>query len=291
MLVSGTDGVGTKLKIAMLLDKHDTIGIDAVAMCVNDVVCCGARPLFFLDYIACGKNFPEKIAQIVAGVAEGCLQSECALVGGETAEHPGMMPDEDYDVAGFSVGIVDKEKIVDGSRLQLGKRRLSGSPPASTPTASPWCARSSASALMTRPTRPSWPRPMRSWRRLPGATRRPPPHLRQSPLVAMEAADVKAVSHITGGGFYENIPRMMKPGITAKVEKAKVPVLPIFQLIQKAGDIPERDMFNTFNMGIGLCVAVSKETAQSALDAFAAAGEEAVLLGEVVEGDEGVVLC
>ena len=182
VLVSGTDGVGTKLKIAMLLDKHDTIGIDAVAMCVNDVVCCGARPLFFLDYIACGKNFPEKIAQIVAGVAEGCVQSGCALIGGETAEHPGMMPEEDYDLAGFTVGIVDKKKIIDGSRLEAGDVLIGSNPPASTPTGSPWCARSSASALMTRPTRPSWPRALRGAGAPPwGRPCSPPPAFTSSP--------------------------------------------------------------------------------------------------------------
>ena len=291
VLVSGTDGVGTKLKIAMLLEKHDTIGIDAVAMCVNDVVCCGAKPLFFLDYIACGKNFPEKIAQIVAGVAEGCVQSGCALIGGETAEHPGMMPEEDYDLAGFTVGIVDKKKIVDGSRLQAGDvligvkssgvhsngfslvRKVFGigaddeKNKEIVNTYYDELGTTLGEALLT-PTR-IYVKPL---------------------LAAMEAADLKAVSHITGGGFYENIPRMLKEGLTAKIEKAKVPVLPIFELIQKAGNIPERDMFNTFNMGVGLCVAVSKDTAQAALEAFRNAGEEAVLLGEVVEGDEGVVL-
>ena len=291
VLVSGTDGVGTKLKIAMLLNKHDTIGIDAVAMCVNDVVCCGAKPLFFLDYIACGKNFPEKIAQIVAGVAEGCVQSGCALIGGETAEHPGMMPEEDYDLAGFTVGVVDKKKIVDGSRLEAGDVLLGvkssgvhsngfslvrkvfgigaddGKNREIVNTYYDELGATLGEALLT-PTR-IYVKPL---------------------LAAMEAADVKAVSHITGGGFYENIPRMLKEGLTAKIENAKVPVLPIFELIQKAGNIPERDMFNTFNMGIGVCVAVSKETAQAALEAFQNAGEEAVLLGEVVEGDEGVVL-
>ena len=293
VLVSGTDGVGTKLKIAMLLDKHDTIGIDAVAMCVNDVVCCGARPLFFLDYIACGKNFPEKIAQIVAGVAEGCVQSGCALIGGETAEHPGMMPEEDYDLAGFTVGIVDKKKIVDGSRLEAGDVLIGVKSSG---------VHSNGFSLVRKvfgigaDDQANKAVLAQTYEELGGATLGEtlltPTRIYVKPLLAaMEAADIKAVSHITGGGFYENIPRMMKPGLTARVEKASVPVLPIFQLIQKAGDIPERDMFNTFNMGIGLCVAVSKETAQSALDAFAAAGEEAVLLGEVVEGDEGVVLC
>ncbi len=293
VLVSGTDGVGTKLKIAMLLDKHDTIGIDAVAMCVNDVVCCGARPLFFLDYIACGKNFPEKIAQIVAGVAEGCVQSGCALIGGETAEHPGMMPEEDYDLAGFTVGIVDKKKIVDGSRLEAGDVLIGVKSSG---------VHSNGFSLVRKvfgigaDDQANKAVLAQTYEELGGATLGEtlltPTRIYVKPLLAaMEAADVKAVSHITGGGFYENIPRMMKPGLTAKVEKAKVSVLPIFQLIRKAGDIPERDMFNTFNMGIGLCVAVSKETAQAAMDAFAAAGEEAVLLGEVVEGDEGVVLC
>ena len=293
VLVSGTDGVGTKLKIAMLLDKHDTIGIDAVAMCVNDVVCCGARPLFFLDYIACGKNFPEKIAQIVAGVAEGCVQSGCALIGGETAEHPGMMPEEDYDLAGFTVGIVDKKKIVDGSRLQAGDVLLGVKSSG---------VHSNGFSLVRKvfgigdDDEANKATLAQTYEELGGATLGEtlltPTRIYVKPLLAaMEAADIKAVSHITGGGFYENIPRMMKPGLTARVEKASVPVLPIFQLIQKTGAIPERDMFNTFNMGIGLCVAVSKETAQAAMDAFAAAGEEAVLLGEVVEGDEGVVLC
>ena len=316
VLVSGTDGVGTKLKIAMLLDKHDTIGIDAVAMCVNDVVCCGAKPLFFLDYIACGKNFPEKIAQIVAGVAEGCVQSGCALIGGETAEHPGMMAPDDYDLAGFTVGIVDKKKIVDGSRLQAGDvllgvkssgvhsngfslvRKVFGIGAMDMPNVGGdglVGAAMNLTASVAKMFAQDQAIVNTYYDELGatlGETLLTPTRIYVKPLLAaMEAADIKAVSHITGGGFYENIPRMMKPGLTARVEKASVPVLPIFQLIQKTGAIPERDMFNTFNMGIGLCVAVSQETAQSALDAFAAAGEEAVLLGEVVEGDEGVVLC
>lgn len=292
VLVSGTDGVGTKLKIAMLLDKHDTIGIDAVAMCVNDVVCCGAKPLFFLDYIACGKNFPEKIAQIVAGVAEGCVQSGCALIGGETAEHPGMMPEEDYDLAGFTVGVVDKKKIIDGSRLQAGDvllgvkssgvhsngfslvRKVFGigdDDEANKATLAKYYDELSATF---------------------GETLLAPTRIYVKPvLAAIQAADVKAISHITGGGFYENIPRMLKEGMSAKIEKAAVPVCPIFDLIQKVGNIPERDMFNTFNMGVGLCMAVSKETAQNALDALSAAGEEAVALGEVTEGGKEVVLC
>ncbi len=286
VLVSGTDGVGTKLKIAMLLDKHDTIGIDAVAMCVNDVVCCGAKPLFFLDYIACGKNFPEKIAQIVAGVAEGCVQAGCALIGGETAEHPGMMPEEDYDLAGFTVGVVDKSKIIDGSRLEAGDVLLGVKSSG---------VHSNGFSLVRKVFGIDEKKVNQYYEELGGTlgeTLLTPTRIYvKSALAAIEAADVKAISHITGGGFYENIPRMLQDGLTAKIEKAAVPVLPIFPLLQKEGNIPERDMYNTFNMGVGLCVAVSKETAQKAMDAFRAAGEEAVVLGEVTQGDEGVVLC
>ncbi len=287
VLVSGTDGVGTKLKIAMLLDKHDTIGIDAVAMCVNDVVCCGAKPLFFLDYIACGKNIPEKTAQIVAGVAEGCVQAGCALIGGETAEHPGMMAEDDYDLAGFTVGLVDKEKVIDGSRLQAGDVLIgvhsSG-------------VHSNGFSLVRRVFGIGEdPAPLlRVYEELGGPLGEAlltPTRIYVKPLLAaMEAADVKAVSHITGGGFYENIPRMLRAGLTAKIEKAAVPKLPIFDLIEKTGGIPEHDMYNTFNMGIGLCVAVSKDSAEKALHAFQQAGEKASVIGEVVPGDEGVAL-
>ena len=286
ILVSGTDGVGTKLKIAMLLQKHDTIGIDAVAMCVNDVICCGAKPLFFLDYIACGRNFPEKVAAIVAGVAEGCVQAGCALIGGETAEHPGMMEEEDYDLAGFTVGVVDRKKVIDGSRLQAGDVLLgvlsSG-------------VHSTGFSLVRKVFGVNEENVNEYYSELGstlGETLLTPTRIYVKPvLAAVEAADVKAISHITGGGFYENIPRMMREGLTARVEKASVPVPPIFSLLQKTGNIPERDMYNTFNMGVGLCMAVSPETAQSALDALNAAGEKAVVLGEVVEGNEGVVLC
>ena len=286
ILVSGTDGVGTKLKIAMLLQKHDTIGIDAVAMCVNDVICCGAKPLFFLDYIACGRNFPEKVAAIVAGVAEGCVQAGCALIGGETAEHPGMMEEEDYDLAGFTVGVVDRKKVIDGSRLQAGDVLLgvlsSG-------------VHSNGFSLVRKVFGVNEENVNQYYSELGstlGETLLTPTRIYVKPvLAALEAADVKAISHITGGGFYENIPRMMREGLTARVEKASVPVPPIFSLLQKTGNIPERDMYNTFNMGVGLCMAVSPETAQSALDALNAAGEKAVVLGEVVEGNEGVVLC
>lgn len=287
VLVSGTDGVGTKLKVAMLLDKHDTIGIDAVAMCVNDVVCCGAKPLFFLDYIACGKNYPEKTAQIVAGVAEGCVQAGCALIGGETAEHPGMMAEDDYDLAGFTVGLVDREKVIDGSRLEAGDVLIgvhsSG-------------VHSNGFSLVRKvfgigEDRDVLDKPYDELGMTLGEALLTPTRIYVKPLLAaIEAAQVKAVSHITGGGFYENIPRMLKPGLTAKIEKAAVPVLPIFSLIARTGGIPERDMFNTFNMGVGLCVAVSKGTAQAALDAFAAAGEKSGIIGEVVAGEEGAVL-
>lgn len=288
ILVSGTDGVGTKLKIAMLLDKHDTIGIDAVAMCVNDVVCCGAKPLFFLDYIACGKNIPEKIAEIVSGVAEGCVQSGCALIGGETAEHPGMMAEDDYDLAGFTVGVVDREKVIDGSRLQAGDVLVGVASSG---------VHSNGFSLVRKVFDIDNNEEIvnKYYAELGGTlgeTLLTPTRLYvKSTLAAIEAADVKAISHITGGGFYENIPRMMTDGLTAKVEKSAIPVLPIFTLMQQVGNIPERDMFNTFNMGIGMCMAVSKETVQAAVDAINAAGEKAVIIGEVVDGDEGVVLC
>ena len=292
VLVSGTDGVGTKLKIAMLLDKHDTIGIDAVAMCVNDVVCCGARPLFFLDYIACGKNFPEKIAQIVAGVAEGCVQSGCALIGGETAEHPGMMPEEDYDLAGFTVGVVDKKKIIDGSRLEAGDVLLGVKSSGVHSNGFSLVRKVFGIGADDQADKEILSHYYDELGATLGETLLTPTRIYVKPvLAAIQAADIKAISHITGGGFYENIPRMLKEDLTAKIEKAAVPVLPIFEMIQAAGNIPERDMFNTFNMGVGLCVAVSKDTAQAALDAFAAAGEETVVLGEVVEGSEGVILC
>ena len=292
VLVSGTDGVGTKLKIAMLLDKHDTIGIDAVAMCVNDVVCCGAKPLFFLDYIACGRNFPEKIAQIVAGVAEGCVQSGCALIGGETAEHPGMMPEEDYDLAGFTVGVVDKKKIIDGSRLEAGDVLVGVKSSGVHSNGFSLVRKVFGIGEDDQANKEILAKHYDELGGTLGETLLTPTRIYVKPvLAAMEAADVKAISHITGGGFYENIPRMLKEGLSAKIQKSAVPVKPIFNLIQQAGGIPERDMFNTFNMGVGLCVAVSKETAQKAVEAFEAAGEEAVILGEVVPGDEGVILC
>ncbi len=286
VLVSGTDGVGTKLVLAQMLDRHDTVGIDCVAMCVNDVVCCGAKPLFFLDYIACGKNRPEKIAEIVAGVAEGCVQAGCALIGGETAEHPGVMAEDDYDLAGFTVGVVDKEKILGGGAMRPGDVLLgvhsSG-------------VHSNGFSLVRRVfgiTREKLERHVDELGGTLGETLLRPTRIYvKAALAAIEAADVRAISHITGGGFYENIPRMLGEGLSAKIEKAAVPVQPIFKLIQKTGNIPEHDMFNTFNMGVGLVMAVSKDTADAAKAALEAAGESVTVLGEIVEGGEGVILC
>lgn len=285
VLVSGTDGVGTKLKLAFLLDKHDTIGIDCVAMCVNDIVCCGAKPLFFLDYIATGKNIPEKTAKIVSGIADGCVQSGCALIGGETAEHPGMMPEDEYDLAGFSVGIVDKKKIIDGSRLKAGDVLVGIASSG---------VHSNGFSLVRKvfgidektihQTFCELDRPL-------GETLLTPTKIYVKSLLALiESVNVKAVSHITGGGFYENIPRMLKDGLTAKIEKWSVPVLPIFDVIQKTGNIPERDMFNTFNMGVGMVAAVAKEDVDKAIDILHAQGEKACVIGEVVEGSDGVII-
>ena len=285
VLVSGTDGVGTKLKLAFLLDKHNTIGIDAVAMCVNDVVCGGAQPLFFLDYIACGKNIPEKIADIVSGIADGCVQSGCALVGGETAEMPGFYPVDEYDVAGFCVGMVDRPKIVDVSKLAEGDvligLRSSG-------------VHSNGFSLVRKifgidentihNTYDELDKPL-------GETLLTPTKIYVKPILAlMEKVEVKAVSHITGGGFYENIPRMMKEGLTAKINKDAVPVLPIFKVMQRVGNISEHDMFNTFNMGIGMIAAVDKTQVDLALQVLKENGEDAVVLGEVISGDDGVII-
>ena len=284
VLLSGTDGCGTKVKLAFLMDKHDTIGIDAVAMCVNDVICCGAKPLFFLDYIAIGKNYPEKVAEIVSGIAEGCVQSGCALIGGETAEHPGLMPVDEYDVAGFSVGIADKPKMIDGSKLCEGDvllgLRSSG-------------VHSNGFSLVRKifdineeTINAEYPELDKTL----GETLLTPTKIYVKPLLAlMEKVDVKAVSHITGGGFYENIPRMLTDGLSAKIKKDNIPVLPIFKLMQRVGNIPEHDMFNTFNMGVGMIIAVAKEDADKALEVLAANGEDAVVLGEVISGNDGVV--
>ena len=285
VLVSGTDGVGTKLRIAFLMDKHDTVGIDCVAMCVNDVVCGGAKPLFFLDYLAVGKNVPEKVANIVSGVAEGCVQAGCALVGGETAEMPGFYPEDEYDLAGFSVGIVDKQKIVDGSAMVPGDV-LIGLPSSGV--------HSNGFSLVRKifdVNKENLSAYVPELGATLGETLLTPTKIYIKPvLAAMAQANVKAVSHITGGGFYENIPRMLKDGCSAKIDLEKVPKLPIFDLLQKTGNIPTRDMYNTFNMGIGMCMAVAKEDADKAVSVLREAGEQAVIIGEIVAGDKEVIL-
>ena len=289
VLVSGTDGCGTKVKMAILMDKHDTIGIDAVAMCVNDIICCGAKPLFFLDYIACGKNIPEKIADIVGGVAEGCVQSGAALIGGETAEHPGMMPVEDYDLAGFAVGIVDKKKILDNTKMAEGDVVIAlassgvhsngfslvrkvfdiDNNPASLYTPNEALGGASIAETLLTPTK----------------------IYVKSVLALLEKVNVKGISHITGGGFYENIPRSIPKGLAAKITKSAVKVLPIFDLIEKTGNIPERDMYNTYNMGVGMSIVVPANEVDTALEILKANGEDAYVIGEIIKSDEGVILC
>ncbi|MBE6665779.1 MAG: phosphoribosylformylglycinamidine cyclo-ligase [Ruminococcaceae bacterium] len=288
VLVSGTDGCGTKVKLAILMDKHDTIGIDAVAMCVNDIICCGARPLFFLDYIACGKNVPEKIASIVSGVAEGCVQSGAALIGGETAEHPGLMPVEDYDLAGFAVGIVDKKKIIDNSKMAAGDVII----------ALPSTGIHSNGFSLCRKVFDidnNNPELYVANEALGGKTigetlLTPTRIYVKSILALIKEVSVKGISHITGGGFYENIPRSIPDGLGAKIKKDDVRILPIFDLIAKTGNIPERDMFNTFNMGVGMCVIVAKEDVETALEILKANGEAAYVLGDIIESEDKVVL-
>ena len=287
VLVSGTDGCGTKVKLAILMDKHDTIGIDAVAMCVNDIICCGAKPLFFLDYIACGKNYPEKIASIVSGVAEGCVQSGAALIGGETAEHPGLMPVEDYDLAGFAVGIVDKKKILNNKTVKEGDVIIA------LPSSG---VHSNGFSLVRRVfdiEKNDIKTPVAELGGLSvGETLLTPTKIYVKPMLALfNEVTVKAVSHITGGGFYENIPRSLPDGFSAKIEKNAVRVLPIFDLIAKTGNIPERDMFNTFNMGVGMSVTVAKEDADKALEILKNNGTDAYIVGEVAKSDEGVIIC
>ncbi|MEG2939507.1 MAG: phosphoribosylformylglycinamidine cyclo-ligase, partial [Oscillospiraceae bacterium] len=286
VLVSGADGVGTKLKIAFVMDKHDTVGIDCVAMCVNDIACGGAKPLFFLDYLAVGKLSPKQASDIVSGVAEGCRQAGCALVGGETAEMPGFYPEGEYDLAGFSVGMVDKAKIIDGSRLAVGDaligvassgphsngfsliRNVLGTEKSTLTEFVPSLGKTLGDALLT------------------------PTRIYVKALQALgEKCDIKAVSHITGGGFYENIPRMLKEGIRAEVHKTALPVPPVFTLIMERGNIPERDMYNTFNMGVGLVIAVPREQALLAVDTLNEAGEHAAILGKCVAGEIGVTIC
>ena len=280
VLVSGTDGVGTKLKIAMLLDKHDTIGIDCVAMCVNDVICCGAKPLFFLDYIACGKNVPEKIASIVAGVAEGCVQAESALIGGETAEHPGMMPEDDYDLAGFSVGIVDKKRIINRETVRPGDVMLAL--PSTGVHSNGFSLVRKVFAIGNGGENRNDPELDKSlWETLLTPTK-----IYVKPVLAvMDEITVKGVSHITGGGFYENIPRSLKKGCAARIAKADVRIPALFDVMQHEGGISEHDMFNTFNMGVGMVLTVAPEDADKAIAILKAHGEDAYRLGTIVEGD------
>ena len=287
VLVSGTDGVGTKLRLAQLMNKHDTIGIDCVAMCVNDIICGGAAPLFFLDYIACGKNDPVRIAEIVTGITEGCRQSECALVGGETAEHPGLMPDEDYDVAGFSVGIVDEEKIIDGKRLTEGDVLigLGSTGVHSNGFSLVRKVFDIENADLTSPVEELGGKSL-------GETLLTPTRIYVKAVKALLKAgvDIHAISHITGGGFYENVPRMMTEGLTAQIKLDSFPRLPIFDLIEKKGGIPTRDMYTTFNMGIGMILALPAQQAAQALEILKAAGEQAYQIGQVVSGEAGVEL-
>lgn len=286
VLVSGTDGVGTKIKIAFIMDKHDTVGIDCVAMCVNDIICCGAKPQFFLDYIACGKNYPEKIAEIVSGVAEGCVQAECALIGGETAEHPGLMPLDEYDLAGFSVGVVDKDKILKPETQKAGDVLIAIKSSG---------VHSNGFSLVRKVFEVNEKNLAVHFDDLGttlGECLLTPTRIYVKAISSLlDAVNVKAISHITGGGFYENIPRVLPAGISAKIERNAVQVLPIFDLIKRTGDIPERDMFNTFNMGVGMMVSVDKNDADKAIEALKSAGEEAYVLGELVEAEDGVIIC
>ena len=286
VLVSGTDGVGTKLKLAFLQDKHDTVGIDCVAMCVNDIICCGAKPLFFLDYVACGKNVPEKIAAIVSGVAEGCVQAGCGLIGGETAEMPGFYPENEYDLAGFAVGVVDKDKILDNRQVVPGDVILA------LPSSG---VHSNGFSLVRKVLDVETADLTSPMEELEGAslgqTLLTPTKIYVKPMLSlMEQVTVKAVSHITGGGFFENIPRSLPKGCSAQIAKEQVKVLPIFRLIAQKGQIPQRDMFNTFNMGVGMTAVVAKDQADRALEILAAHGENAYVLGEIVASHEGVIL-
>lgn len=287
VLVSGTDGVGTKLKLTFLMDKHDTVGIDCVAMCVNDIICCGAKPLFFLDYIAVGKNFPEKVAAIVSGVAEGCVQSGAALIGGETAEMPGFYPEDEYDLAGFAVGVVDKDKILDNKTMEAGDVVIA------LPSSG---VHSNGFSLVRRVfdvenADIKTPLAELGGKSL-GETLLAPTKIYVKPMLALfEEVKVKAVSHITGGGFYENIPRSIPKGFGAKIDKSALRIPPIFKLLAEKGNIPERDMFNTFNMGVGMSVVVAKADAEKALEILKANGEDAYIMGEIIPSEEGVVIC
>ena len=288
VLVSGTDGVGTKLKLAILTDKHDTIGIDCVAMCVNDIICCGAKPLFFLDYIACGKNVPEKIAELVAGVAEGCVQSGAALIGGETAEHPGMMPEDEYDLAGFAVGIVDKKKIIDNTRMAEGDVVIALPSTGIHSNGFSLCRK--VFDIDNNNPELYIPREELGGKTIAEALLVPTKIYVKPVLALLEKVDVKGISHITGGGFYENIPRSIPDGLCAKIDKSAVRILPIFDVIAKWGNIPERDMFNTYNMGVGMSIIVPAYQVNTALDILHAHGEDAYVIGEIVKGEEKVIL-
>ena len=287
VLVSGTDGVGTKLKLAFLMDKHDTVGIDCVAMCVNDIICCGAKPLFFLDYIACGKNVPEKIASIVSGVAEGCVQSGAALIGGETAEMPGFYPVDEYDLAGFSVGVVDKAKILDPSTMKAGDVVIA------LPSSG---VHSNGFSLVRKVfdvenSDIKAPREELGGKSV-GETLLTPTKIYVKPVLALlEKVKVKGISHITGGGFYENIPRSIPDGLGAVIDRSAVKVLPIFDLIAKTGNISERDMFNTFNMGVGMSIVVAPEDADKALEVLKANGEDAYVIGKIENSEDKITIC
>lgn len=286
VLVSGTDGVGTKLKIAFMLDKHDTVGIDCVAMCVNDIICCGAKPLIFLDYIALGKNIPEKVADIVKGVADGCVETGCALVGGETAEMPGFYPVDEYDLAGFSVGVVDKDKMINPENVQPGDVLI----------ALPSSGVHSNGFSLVRKVFELEEKPRNIFREFNGSTLGEtlltPTRLYVKPMLKLiDAVQVKSIVHVTGGGFYENIPRALNARTKAVIDRSKVRVLPVFEEIQKVGNISEHDMFNTFNMGVGMTAIVDAKDADRALQILQANGEDAYVLGEIIASEESVVLC
>ena len=281
VLVSGTDGVGTKIKLAFLMDKHDTVGIDCVAMCVNDIICCGAKPIVFLDYIACGRNFPEKIASIVGGVAEGCVRAGCALIGGETAEHPGLMPEEEYDLAGFAVGVVDRSKVLDNKSMKAGDVMLAL--PSSGVHSNGFSLVRKVFDIgncdLTSPVAALGGKSL-------GETLLTPTKIYVKPVLALlKEVNVKGISHITGGGFYENMPRSIPEGLGVRIRRSDVRVLPVFDLIQKTGNISEHDMFNTFNMGVGMSIVVAREDAARAMEVLKANGEDAYVLGEIVRGD------
>ena len=287
VLLSGTDGCGTKVKLAFIMDKHDTIGIDAVAMCVNDIACAGGEPLFFLDYIACGKNYPEKIASIVSGVAEGCVQAEAALIGGETAEHPGLMPEEDYDLAGFAVGVCEKKELITGEHLKGGDVLIGM---ASTGVHSNGFSLVRKVFEMTKESLDTY---YDELGKTLGEALLAPTRIYVKALKSIKKAGVtvKACSHITGGGFYENIPRMLVDGVRAVIEKDSYPVPPIFKLLAEKGDIAEQMMYNTFNMGIGMVVAVDKADVDKAMEAVRAAGDEPYVIGRIEAGEKGVIVC